>query len=168
MNVIPDNETSFWSKFGYKLSPRVYSNEEDINQGKVFMNSIPTCLENKEIQSFISDMITFQNASDFFCLDEMYQDEFVALCLKALDYDVDIILGRDANKHLVKLLLSYDRDHEIELVKSIKDSAYEQFSFYFNHLISLKIEEHQTDKDSDQGVITLHHRDNNEAYRVTR
>lgn len=100
------------------------------------MRTIPRDLYNKETRTFIDEMISFEDAKDFDSLDEIHQDEWTALCIKALGCDVDIVLGSDGNSALVKLLLTYDRDEEIEVVKSLKESAREQFSGYFDEMLN--------------------------------
>jgi hypothetical protein len=100
------------------------------------MRNLPAQLNTKEIKSFIQEMISYQDAQNFNSLDETNQDKFVALCIRAFGCDVEIILGQDGNRALVNFLLSYDRDQEIEVMKSLRESAREQFSTYFDEMIS--------------------------------
>lgn len=97
---------------------------------------IPSSLYNKEIISFIDDMISYQDAKNFDSLDEIYQDKFTALCIRALDCDTDIVLSNNANRLLVNYLLKHDRDNEIDLLDDIKKSTKDQFSSYFDELIA--------------------------------
>lgn len=99
------------------------------------MLTIPRDLRTKEIKDFISDVITYSNAKDFYSLDELEQDKFSALCIRAFGCDVEIIIGSDANSHLAKYFLTYDRDEAIDLLDKVKESAREQFSGYFNFLL---------------------------------
>lgn len=104
------------------------------------MIAIPPALNNKEISSFIEDMISSENAKDFYSLDEIHQDEFVSLGLKALNHDIDICLSHDGNISLAKYLLNYDKDEQIELKKFLIASAREKFSCYFDQLLEEKTE----------------------------
>jgi len=99
------------------------------------MRTIPSHLRTKEISSFIDEMISYEDAKDFDSLDEIHQDKFVALCIRAFGCDVDIVLGSEGNSLLVKYLLSYDHDEEIEIMKALKESAREQFSWYFDEML---------------------------------
>lgn len=109
------------------------------------MISVPKSLYTKEIKSFINDLVESQNAKCFYSLDDIHQDKLVALGIKALDCDIDIVIGSDANKHLATFLLSYDPDEKIELFDAIKDSAREKFSNYFDIMISDKCDEIRRD-----------------------
>ena len=99
------------------------------------MSMIPKDLYTKQITRCIRDLIRFEDAKDFYSLDEIHQDKLVNLGLSALGGDIEIIIGSDANRHLAKILNSYDRDEEIELIKSIKESAREKFAFYFTQMM---------------------------------
>jgi len=100
------------------------------------MRIIPPKLYNTEIESFIDEMVSYHDAKDFYSLDDNQQDRFVALCIRALGCDVDVVLGEDGNKFLINYLLSNDRDEEIEVMNSLKDSAREQFGHYFNEILN--------------------------------
>lgn len=101
------------------------------------MNILPKELYNKEVTSFINEMISFQDATTFSSLDELYQDQFSSLCIKAFGSDaVDIILSNEATQLLMRYLLSHDKDDSIEIMKELKKSAHENFSYYFDELIS--------------------------------
>ena len=99
------------------------------------MSTIPKYLYTKEIKSCIYDLICFCDAKDFYSLDTIHQDQLVALGIAALGGDIDIVIGSSANKQLAKILNSYDRDEEIELINSIKESARDALGIYFERMI---------------------------------
>lgn len=96
---------------------------------------IPPSLYTQEILSFIDDMIDTYHPNGFESIYEIHQDKFVALCMKALGNDVDIVLNRDGNKALTKFLISYDKDEEVEVIESLKIAAREKFYSYFDHIL---------------------------------
>ena len=96
---------------------------------------VPRDLYTKEIKRCINDLINFCDATDFYSLDDIHQDELVALGIKAFGCDIEIIIGSDANHYLANLLTSHDRDDEIELIKCIKESAREKLCSYFDYMI---------------------------------
>lgn len=104
------------------------------------MITIPSSIYSPEITSFINDMIKEENAKHFYTLDDIHQDEFVALCLKALDYDVDIVMSREGNVALSKYLLYYDKDELIEVKKHLIESSRDKFSSYFDKIAEDMIE----------------------------
>jgi len=67
------------------------------------------------------------------------------LCIKALGCDVDIVLSSDGNNALAKLLLTYDRDEEIEVMRELKQSARDQFSNYFDEMLNEEKEDRYAD-----------------------
>ena len=89
----------------------------------------------KEIRSFVEHISIDTNINSFYSLDEPEQDTFTALCMRAIGNDFDLVLGADANVYLSKLLLTYDRDAEIELIKEVKETAKSQFADYFDVMI---------------------------------
>ena len=97
--------------------------------------SIPRDLCNKEIKSYINDLIRFDDAKNFDSLNDFQKDHLVALGIKAFDGDIDIVLNSDSNKHLTNYLFSYDPDHRIELLNSIRESMYDKLGIYFNQMI---------------------------------
>lgn len=99
------------------------------------MLTVPRDLRTKEIKSFIDDVISESDPKDFYSLDEIDQDKFSALCIRAFGCDVEIILGSDANSHLAKYFLTYDQDEAIDLLAKVKESAREHFSSYFDLLL---------------------------------
>ncbi len=109
------------------------------------MTNVPRSLYTKEITSFINDLVEYQDAKCFYSIDDIHQDKLVALGIKALDCDIDIVIGHDANKHLAEFLLSSDPDDRIELIHAMKDSAREKFSSYFDIMISDKRDEIRRD-----------------------
>lgn len=99
------------------------------------MINVPRELYSKEIISFIKYLVIDENAKYFYDLDDIHKNKLISLGIKALDNDIDIIIGSNANKHLAARLLSYDRDDEIELFNAIQESAYEKFSSYYDIMI---------------------------------
>ncbi len=109
------------------------------------MSIVPRDLYTKEIKRCISDLICFCDAKDFYSLDDIHQDELVALGIKAFGCDIEIIIGSDANHHLAKLLTSHDRDDEIELIKCIKESAREKLGSYFDDMIQEELNDRRVE-----------------------
>lgn len=99
------------------------------------MSIVPRDLYTKEIKRCIDDLILFCDAKDFYSLDEIHQNELVALGIKAFGCDIDIVIGSEANLYLANLLTSSDRDNEIELIRCIKESAREKLCSYFDYMI---------------------------------
>lgn len=118
------------------------------------MINIPTALYSNKILTYIDSLIEGETKLDFYSLDETEQDHLVALGLEALNYDVEIILNSEANSILPKLLTLPDnmeegsllcrlfvKEKEYDLIKEIKNSAREYFSYWFDGLIDEQIEE---------------------------
>lgn len=94
-------------------------------------------VSNKEISSFINEVAIDKKITDFYSLSEDYQDKFTALCIRAFGCDVDIVIGSDANNHLVKYLFTADKDEAFELLEKVKESARDHVSHYFDTLLLL-------------------------------
>lgn len=110
------------------------------------MNSIPRDLANdKAVLNYIDDLISFDGAKDFASLDDLQQDQLVALGIAALGADIEMILSTKANIQLAKYLTTYDRDEEIELTKAIRDSAREYFAQWFDEMIQERIHDRFVD-----------------------
>lgn len=103
------------------------------------MNLLPE-LQTKEIKNYIGSLISFSDASDFESLSDIHKDHLIGLGLKALDNDIDIVINADATKNLSRFLLSRDPDDQIELMRSLKQSAYESLGNYFDNMITTQKE----------------------------
>lgn len=99
----------------------------------------------KDILSFIDYLITCEGAQDFQSLDEIHKDKLTALGIKTLKYDLDVIFNDASKVNVVNYLLSYDKDSEIELLKSIKDSAHTTLAYQLNELILERLSEKNAD-----------------------
>lgn len=115
------------------------------------MITIPKELYNKEVISLIKNLISFDDAKDFDALDESNKDKLIALGMKALNYDVEIILGQETNRLLANFYSSYDRDDEIELTASIHENIREYFSPFFNEMIDEEIQSRRKNELIDSG-----------------
>lgn len=100
------------------------------------MLTIPSQLRTRKISSFIEQIVSTQYVDNFYSLDESDQDTFVALCISALDCDIDVVLNHKGNSLLAKYLMTYERDKAQDVLDALADSAKEQFSVYFNQLLS--------------------------------
>jgi len=118
------------------------------------MSIVPIDLYTPEIKSFIKYLVEDQDAKYFDDLDTIHKDKLVALGIRALGCDIEIVIGSQANQHLCAYLLSYDRDDEIELKNAIQDAAYEKFSSYYDQMISDMKEERKQDDLRDAGFCS--------------
>lgn len=117
------------------------------------MVSIPRDLiNNTPIKNYIDHLISIENIKDFSSLDDVYKERLVSLGLSALGNDVELILSFDANRSLANYLISYDRDHEIELTKAIQASAIEYFSEWFDEMIYQRLHEKCIESLYDNGL----------------
>lgn len=98
-------------------------------------NTAIRLLRTKEITDFIEYLVTEKNESFFFSLSESDKNYLTALGIKALGTDIEIILSENANSILFDFLSSNDDDNRIELLRSVRESAHEFFSAYFDEML---------------------------------
>lgn len=93
---------------------------------------IPSELRTKKIQDFMIDLV-LDSERDFDSLTEIKKDEFVSLCIEALD-DIEIVLSGKANKCFSKYISTYDSMDSYDFIEEMKKETREQFRDYFEHL----------------------------------
>lgn len=95
-------------------------------------------LSTPAIKSLISDLVSVDDAVDFYSLCVSSQDQLVSLALEAYDYDIEIISSADSNIHLSKILhyVSDPYSDERAFLNKMKEAAREIFSSAFDNLIS--------------------------------
>lgn len=96
---------------------------------------VPTALYNKEVTSYIKFLIEDHKATCFSDLDSIHKDKLVELYLRSSQCDIELLLGYDANEYLLKALSSSEKEDEINLIKAVKESAYEYVGESYDLLI---------------------------------
>lgn len=115
------------------------------------MITIPRDLYSKAIAFYIKQLVSIENVTDFYSLDDSEQDHLVSLGITALNGDIDIVMSTDANHLLAKYLLSHDHDDEIELSHALKEAAHEKFAGWFDCLIKEQVKNNKLDQLFDAG-----------------
>jgi hypothetical protein len=108
-------------------------------------------LRTHEILSYINDLINTYDIKSFFDLDQDHKEHLSALCIQALDGDLDIVLDHDSNMALSRYLIACSASDKFNLLEYIKKSAIEKFEDELNLIIEAEIHDRFASSMHDEG-----------------
>lgn len=107
------------------------------------MIDIPKELYNKQIMSYITELVKFDNAQDFDSLDELSKDSLIQLASESLDYDFDTVMSKKTTSLIAKRIRDNTGDYDWQIISSVKNDLHEHFSPILNYFIDQQYEYQQ-------------------------
>ena len=128
------------------------------------MINVPACLYNREIKSYIKDIILDKKNIYFSSIDIIHKRKLGSLAMKAIgSRDLEIIMSPETSESLAKFLLSQDPDDKIQLFSNIENDSFEHFSAYFDQMFSDMHDEINSESFIDAGYRSYRDRQTGEV-----